>query len=119
LIDVPDFNARKELFKSLLSQHLSTQDTKDTNIEYDDLAKRTEGYSGADITMVCREAAMRPLRALFDHLDSSCEVDGEEWHKVMAVEQSDLVEAIGSTKTSSDEGMRKRYAEWQKAFGSV
>ena len=32
------------------------------NINWDKIVKETEGYSGADITSVCREAAMMPLR---------------------------------------------------------
>ena len=29
----------------------------------------TEGYSGSDIRLVCKEAAMRPVRKIFDILE--------------------------------------------------
>lgn len=32
------------------------------DIDWDKIVKKTDGYSGADITNVCREAAMMPLR---------------------------------------------------------
>ena len=34
------------------------------------IAERTEGYSGSDITLVCKEAAMRPLRRLLGTIES-------------------------------------------------
>ena len=33
------------------------------------LYKLTEGYSGSDIRLVCKEAAMRPVRKIFDILE--------------------------------------------------
>eukprot|EP01089_Gocevia_fonbrunei_P015313 TRINITY_DN4443_c0_g1_i2.p1 TRINITY_DN4443_c0_g1~~TRINITY_DN4443_c0_g1_i2.p1 ORF type:complete len:588 (-),score=141.67 TRINITY_DN4443_c0_g1_i2:4-1767(-) len=32
--------------------------------DFEELAKRTEGYSGADISIICREALLEPLRQL-------------------------------------------------------
>jgi katanin p60 ATPase-containing subunit A1 len=34
----------------------------DPDVQYDIIIKKTKGYSGADISNVCREAAMMPMR---------------------------------------------------------
>lgn len=34
------------------------------------LLQKTHGYSGSDVRLVCREAAMRPVRKIFDLLES-------------------------------------------------
>jgi transitional endoplasmic reticulum ATPase len=56
LAQVPDEKARLEIFKV----HTKDMPLKDVNL--DDFAKRTEGYAGADIDSVCREAAINALR---------------------------------------------------------
>ena len=37
-------------------------------VSYDTIAAATDGYSGSDLKLVCKEAAMRPLRRLFAQL---------------------------------------------------
>jgi transitional endoplasmic reticulum ATPase len=56
LIPAPDENARLEILKV----HTKNMPTKDVNLK--DLAKRTEGFSGADLEALSREAAMNALR---------------------------------------------------------
>lgn len=34
------------------------------------VSKDMDGYSGSDIRLVCKEAAMRPVRKIFDALES-------------------------------------------------
>ena len=56
LVPSPDEKARLEIFKV----HTKNMPIKDVNIK--DLAKRAEGFSGADIEALVREAAMNALR---------------------------------------------------------
>lgn len=37
-------------------------------IDYKEVAKRSDGYSGSDIKLLCKEAAMKPLRRLLYQL---------------------------------------------------
>ncbi len=57
LVPSPDEEARLEIFK------IHTKDMPlGEGIDLEELAKLTEGYSGADIFAICREAAMNALR---------------------------------------------------------
>jgi katanin p60 ATPase-containing subunit A1 len=38
-------------------------------LPYDLLVERTEGFSGSDIRLLCKEAAMQPLRRLMTLLE--------------------------------------------------
>jgi len=61
LVDAPDEKARQNIFKV----HTKKMPlAKDVNL--DDLAKKAEGYTGADIEAVTREAAMLALRESAD-----------------------------------------------------
>jgi len=56
-IPLPTEVGRLSLFK------INLRDVKvEENIEWDSLVAKCDGYSGADISNVCREAAMMPMR---------------------------------------------------------
>lgn len=60
LVPLPVKIARKKLFKHMLAKESHTI----TDEQFDNLADRTEGYSGSDIAQVCKEAAMMPFRKI-------------------------------------------------------
>ncbi|OAY64229.1 Katanin p60 ATPase-containing subunit A-like 2, partial [Ananas comosus] len=64
LVPLPESEARHAMFEELLP---STPG--EAEIPYDILVERTEGYSGSDIRLVCKEAAMQPLRRLMAVLE--------------------------------------------------
>lgn len=47
-------------------------------LPYDLLVEKTEGYSGSDIRLVCKETAMQPLRRLMASLEENQEVVPED-----------------------------------------
>jgi katanin p60 ATPase-containing subunit A1 len=58
-IPLPDEEARFELFNILLRKIPVS-----SNVDCNDLAMKTSGYSGSDVKVVCKEAAMMPMRRL-------------------------------------------------------
>lgn len=105
----------------------------------------TDGYSGADIELLCREAAMKPVRRLMDRLQSteiqnqtgiaskgtkstksrySVQINEvgnniEALLKADPITSQDMTEALQTTKPSSDQTLQTKYEEWQRDFGSV
>lgn len=73
LVPAPDRDARLDIFK-VHTRHMPLK-----NVDLEELADRTEGYSGADIEGICREAAMIALR---DDINSSV-VTGEHFEKAL------------------------------------
>ncbi|KRZ08744.1 Vacuolar protein sorting-associated protein 4B [Trichinella zimbabwensis] len=57
-IPLPDAAARKEIFKL----HISNTPHSLTDRDFRVLGEKTEGYSGADISIVVRDALMQPVR---------------------------------------------------------
>jgi len=56
------------LFRSILTHLQILQDTKiDANFVVEELAARTEGFSGSDLKELCRNAAMVPVRELMQN----------------------------------------------------
>jgi katanin p60 ATPase-containing subunit A1 len=73
LVPLPEAEARQAMFEELLPET-----TSKLEVPYDVLVEKTGGYSGSDIRLVCKEAAMQPLRRLMSVLEASDELVPEE-----------------------------------------
>ncbi len=107
-ITLPDIKARKAIFL------LNVKGVElENDVNFDDLAEITEGYSGADIAMVCRDAIMTPIR----ELDLQGNI-ADPNVKARKVKQEDFLKAIQSVNPSVSEDELKKYEEWNEEFGS-
>ncbi|ORY38138.1 AAA-domain-containing protein [Rhizoclosmatium globosum] len=124
LIDLPDEEARASMFELNLPR-----DAKDgagnllvAELDYKELASQSNGYSGSDIQLVCKEAAMRPLRRLFDMIEIHDAEQGEDAPLTFTrqpVTMSDVLEALKTTRPSTNSTQTSKYKQWQNDFGSV
>jgi katanin p60 ATPase-containing subunit A1 len=141
LINLPDFKARKRMFEINLPNGSvdSNNNIVVEGLDYDKLAELTEGYSGSDIKLVCKEAAMIPVRKIFNILEQMNEKDTEELArnnhpenenegegshinisglKREPVRMKDVFKALECTKPSCPTTLSEKYLEWQNNFGS-
>ncbi|WAR00204.1 KATL2-like protein [Mya arenaria] len=121
LVDLPTYEARKAMFKHHLPRIVNPSEGGGlelmSDLDYDLLALKTEGYSGSDIQLVSKEAAMRPVRKIFDALENHSE--GKELHiRLDTIVTSDVLKAIERTKPSG-RAMKDKYVAWQKEYESV
>lgn len=87
-------------------------------LPYDLLVEKTEGYSGSDIRLVCKEAAMQPLRRLMAHLEDKEEVvPEEELPQIGPVTREDIETALRNTRPSAHLHAH-RYDKFNSDYGS-
>lgn len=113
LVPLPEAEARHAMFEELLP---ST--TSKLEVPYDTLVEKTEGYSGSDIRLVCKEAAMQPLRRLMSVLEARDElVPEEELPEVGPLKPEDIEVALRNTRPSAHLHAH-RYEKFNQDYGS-
>ncbi|XP_070845233.1 katanin p60 ATPase-containing subunit A-like 2 [Chaetodon trifascialis] len=120
LVSLPSSPARQAMISHWLPPLSSTGGVElHTALDYETLAKGMEGYSGSDIRLVCKEAAMRPVRKIFDALESHREGDtAMPAIQLETVTTADFLEVIEHTKPSA-RNLMDRYAAWESEYESV
>ncbi|MFW9869678.1 MAG: AAA family ATPase [Candidatus Thorarchaeota archaeon] len=103
-VPLPDKQARSKIFEI----HMEDVEVSPT-VDYDEMADLTEGYSGRDISVVCREAAMEPIR---DLQRSGRMDDSQEILDIRPVSRDDLLQAIENIRPATPPEDVKRYIDW-------
>uniref|UniRef100_A0A6Q2WZ13 Katanin p60 ATPase-containing subunit A-like 2 n=1 Tax=Esox lucius TaxID=8010 RepID=A0A6Q2WZ13_ESOLU len=119
LVGLPSGPAREAMISHWLPPFSCTGGVElRTELAYDTLAQ-TEGYSGSDIRLVCKEAAMRPVRKIFDalenHKDDSFNMPAIHLETVTT---DDFLEVIAHTKPSA-RNLTDKYTAWETEYESV
>ncbi|MFB6141357.1 MAG: AAA family ATPase, partial [Halosimplex sp.] len=108
-VPVPDEEARRKIFEV----HTRDKPLAD-DVDLDDLAERTEGYVGADIEAVAREASMAATREFIASVSPE-EIDDSVGN--VKVTMDHFEHALEEVTPSVDEDVRERYEEIEERFG--
>ena len=85
-------------------------------VSYESIAAATDGYSGSDLKLVCKEAAMRPLRRLFAQLGDRPTEAVVQAAVPGPVGEEDVHSALRGVKPTV--AAREKYEQWSDEFGS-
>ncbi len=99
LTPIPDVKGRKKIFEIYTEKMPKAKD-----VDIKELAEKTEGYVGADIEGVCREAAMIALREDFN---------------VKSVKMGHFLSALNVVKPSVDKEIEETYEQLKDYFTSA
>ncbi|XP_075090702.1 katanin p60 ATPase-containing subunit A1 isoform X4 [Nicotiana tabacum] len=114
-IPLPDFKSRKELIKiNLISITLAP------DLDIDQVARRTEGFSGDDLTNICRDASLSGMRRKIagKNPDEIKNMSKAEILKI-PVMMDDFLEALDKIQPTVSAVDIERHEKWFSEFGST
>ncbi|TNN85454.1 Katanin p60 ATPase-containing subunit A1 [Liparis tanakae] len=112
-IPLPSTEGRVELLRINLTElELSS------NVNLDRIAEQLEGYSGADITNVCRDASLMAMRRRIEGLtpEEIRNISRDEMH--MPTTMEDFESALKKVSKSVSATDLEKYEKWIEEFGS-
>lgn len=104
-IPLPNMEARLRMLK-----HYTKRLDLDSNIDFNEIARLTEGYSGADISQICMEVQLKVVSEFFER------GGGDKPRKIT---MDDFLEVIKKVKPSIRMESLKRIMEWVAKYGTV
>ncbi|XP_033735185.1 fidgetin-like protein 1 [Pecten maximus] len=109
-IPLPESQARQHIVLNLLAQQRYQLSDDELQLIQD----KSQGYSGADMASLCREAAMGPIRSMsFGDIES---ISADEVRPILFC---DFEEAFLQVKASVSDKDLDLYIDWNTMYGSV
>lgn len=125
MVPLPDQMGRAAMLKSHFA-NLPAHSCKEN--DFIECAHATEGYSGADLHLLCKEAAMKPVRRILAFIEDKqnkrdyaplSDEEAAKLAKANPVTPEDLRNAWRSTNKSCGGDFSERYNKWMLEYGSV
>lgn len=107
-IPLPEAAARRQIVTNLMAQEKNQLREQ----ELESIVTATEGFSGADMTQLCREAALGPIRSI--QLSDIATITADQVRPIL---YCDFQEALKTVRPSVSSKDLELYEEWNKTFG--
>ncbi len=115
-VPAPDEESRKKIFEVYMSGETGSILAKD--VDMDLLVKQSEGYVGADIESVVREAKMAAMREFITMMGNRGEQERRDAIKNVMITKAHFEEAMGKVKGSLDRDAieKSEQQSWQMLY---
>ena len=80
--------------------------------DIDNICQRSDGYSGSDMSYLCKEAALGPMRTIKD-------ITKIQADQLRPIQYVDFDQAFQQVRASVSQKDLKFYEEWDREFGSA
>ena len=111
-IPLPDVEARRRLLEMNLEQII------DERFNIDEWAEKLDGYSCADITNLCRDAAQMVFERQMKLIDTQQWINMPVDEAQVIVRDEDFAWAVSKRKSSVDHSQIQRYEAWRDQKGA-
>ncbi|KAM9308237.1 fidgetin-like protein 1 [Gastrophryne carolinensis] len=107
-IPLPEASARRQIVVGLMSQERCTLTQQDV----ENIVLQSDGFSGADMTQLCREAALGPIRSI-KGMDIST-ITPEQVRPIAYIDFQNALQVVRPSVSKTDLDL---YENWNKTFG--
>ena len=111
-IPLPDFNARLTILNNLLREEKCDLTAQDK----DSIAEKTHGYSGSDMSNLCKEAALCTLRTA---INAGTILQLQSKAELRAITLKDFEDSLELVKPSVSSDEIGHYENFNKLFGAI
>jgi len=108
-VPLPNYQARLEMFK-ILSKNLKLA----SDVDFEELARLTDGYSGSDIRDIFQSAQLKVVREFFELGDP-----GDKQSGTRQITMQDFRTIFSERKPSVSQEMLKYYDRWFETFKAL
>ena len=107
-IPLPEAAARRQIIASLMAREKNELAAE----ELEGVVAAAEGFSGADMTQLCREAALGPIRSI--QLSDIATISPDQVRPILYRDFQDALRAVRPSVSPKD---LELYEDWNRTFG--